>query len=342
MTERIDHSGEGPVLDQAIARFVRTRAEDSGEADWIELAAWLEASPSHIAAFERIERLWAELDDRAFELAQWTAGKAPAVVVALDSRRPRDPRVSRPSRRWLARASAAAGVVLAVGGAWWVQDQGPEPRVFATGKGETRSILLADGSRIQLNSGSRIEVRVSRTRRRVSLASGEAAFDIAKDPAHPFVVAVGDRRVKVVGTEFNILRHAGAIQVTVRRGVVEVAPPASRSGRGHVRLTPGQQLAHREGSDDARVQTVAADEAFAWRQGYVVYRGRALPEVAVDLNRYFARPIRVEGSARRLTFSGALQLDDEEAVIRRLEAFLPVRADRSPAQITLRSRSSLD
>jgi len=123
----------------------------------------------------------------------------------------------------------------------------PAPTVFEAARGQNRRIDLADGSHVDLGGGSRLLVSLGRSERRVELASadGEAAFDVAKDPARPFVIRAGDHAITVVGTEFDVRRAAGSLMVTVRRGVVEVARLAP--GSRHVRLTPGQQYSHKSG-----------------------------------------------------------------------------------------------
>lgn len=334
MTDGRDHGRDEAMLDrQAAAWFARVHAESADEADWLALETWLAEAAKHNAAFARAERLWAELDEHGPEILEGLDRGTMAGVVRLSAA----PRRRQALLRWLPiGAGLAASLALLAFGALFFGREGPAS-VYATVKGQTRTVALLDGSVIHLNSASSISVRMDGHRRRVTLAEGEAAFDVAKDPTRPFVVTVGDQRVTVVGTEFDILRHDGRIAVTVRRGIVAVE--ARHDG---ARLTPGQQMVRREGEAGAVVRTVQADDAFAWRKGYVIYKNQPLAEVASDLGRYFAVPIHTDGAAGRLAFSGALVIDNEDAVIGRLEAFLPVRADRTGQKITLRIASAAD
>jgi len=112
--------------------------------------------------------------------------------------------------------------------------------------------------------------------------------------------------------------------VTVRRGVVQVA---SAGGAGAVSLTAGLQLRHREGATDSIIAPVAADDAFAWRQGRLIYRDAALGDVVDDLNHYFPHPIRLgAGAAASFRFSGVVTVDDEARTLERLTALLPLKA----------------
>ncbi|MGE3867438.1 MAG: FecR family protein, partial [Hyphomonadaceae bacterium] len=152
------------------------------------------------------------------------------------------------------------------------------------------------------------------------MGAGEASFDVAHDAARPFEVAIGDRRIHVLGTEFNVLNLPGRVAVTVRRGVVSVS-----DAKGEVaRLLPGEQLVFANGGVVRRGG--AAEAAFAWQYGRLIYSDVSLQELAADLNRYYTPPVRVEPSAAALRFSGVLALDGQERVIHRLEAFMPIDA----------------
>jgi transmembrane sensor len=162
--------------------------------------------------------------------------------------------------------------------------------------------------------------------RRLTLAEGEAAFDVTHDPSRPLLLRTGDREVKVVGTEFNLRRREGRVVLTVRRGLVEVRPAEAPSAPP-ARVGAGQQLAHFETSGRATLGAVDPEEAFAWTAGRLVYRDAPLSEVAADLGRQFARPVRLaDAQTAQIRFTGVLAVDDQTAVFRRLEGFVPVSA----------------
>ncbi|HEY3696454.1 FecR family protein [Phenylobacterium sp.] len=318
-------SSTAAIRDQAVAWFVRLQGGDVAEDDWIAFRAWLEAGPANRVAYDEVEGLWVDLDDAA-----------DSTVVPFQPRSVAPPPLH---RRTFLRWGAPIAACLAVGiGVRQLRPQAPDPPpadVYETAPGEIRAIPLADGSRIDLDAASRVEVRLAPGTRAVALVRGEAAFDVAHDPARPFLVAVGDRTVRVVGTEFNVLRQSGQVRVTVRRGVVAVAG----DGGAEHRLTPGQQFEHREGSSQSAVTQVSADDAFAWKRGALVYRDRPLAEVAADLSRHSRLPVRVEPAAQRLRFTGTLSVDTLDAMLARLETFMPISVERSATEIRLRARA---
>ena len=312
--------------------FVRVHADSASEEDWLALEGWLATSPARLRAYEDVELLWSEIDDHAPALRAQASDPPFDAIVLPPARRPKTSvRAGLPA--W---AAIAAVLVVAVG-FWLWRGQAPSERIFTTGKGETRSVALADGSLVELNSDSRLVARVSRTSRNLELTGGEALFEVAKDRSHPFRVTAGDQRITVVGTQFDVLRYRGVVSVTVSRGVVEVAD--THGGQKTVRLRAGDQLRHQEGSSGSFLAKAPVDEVLAWRNGYLIYRDQPLEAVTIDINRFVPIPIEADPSVANLRFSGALRVGDEEAMLRALQGFLPVEAVRSPGRIWLRSRS---
>ncbi|TCS04310.1 FecR domain-containing protein [Caulobacter sp. BK020] len=318
-----------PIQQAASDWFARLQG-DAGLEDWTAFQAWLEADPAHAAAYDAVEAMWVELEDLPAE--QITA-PAPAETVVAFAPRPK-PSAKPPARRWvwigLATAAAAAAVVVAI----LPQLTRPTFTDYSTKRGETREVALADGSRLTLGGATTLRVRLTRAERDVTLVDGEASFDVAHLENRPFVVAAGDREVRVLGTEFNILSHDDRLAITVRRGLVQV----SGGPDGAVRLAKGQQLIHTRGSATSLVRATDPDAAFAWKTGKLVYRETPLAEVVADLNRYVATPLRVDPSAASVKVTGVLVVDEEAAMIRRLELFAPVVGQHSGGEILLKAR----
>jgi transmembrane sensor len=169
------------------------------------------------------------------------------------------------------------------------------------------------------------------------MPEGEAVFDVASDRSRPFLIAAGDRTVRVVGTRFDVRRREGQLSVTVDRGVVEVRPNDDARGPA-LRLHPGQRLDHVQGAADARVRAVEPADVYAWRTGRLIYRDQPLAEVVADLNAQFTQPISIDDPQLAETpISGVLVVDgDEAAVIRRLALLVSARAVRSGPGVVLR------
>jgi len=314
-------------IEQAAADWFAKLQENAALEEWTAFHAWLEADPEHAAAYAAVEAVWLDLEDlpgNAPQAAPLTANVAP-----LRLRRASTPR--RALLMGLGVAAAASIAVLAV------TPRLAEPAYtgYATKRGETREIALADGSRLTLGSATTLRVRLGRRQRDAILVDGEASFDVAHLESRPFVVTVGAREVRVLGTEFNILSHAGRLAVSVRRGMVAV----SGGEEGTVKLARGQQLVQSPGAS-AQTRDVAPDMAFAWKSGRLIYDRTPLAEVVADLNRYVAKPIRVDASAASVTVSGVLLVDEEAAMVRRLELFAPIVAETTASEVILKVKTA--
>lgn len=322
---------ETEIRDMALHWFVALRGETAGDGAWLDFQSWLEASPDHAAAYDEVERLWVDLDavDPALAALPVFEAAPPASVVDLAAARDRRALRARSGAR--AGLGVAASLVLAVGVWFWMA---PTGRSYVADDAPL-TVELEDGSHVYLNRHSRLNVRFDGDRRAVSLPQGEAAFDVAHDRAHPFVVTAGDHRIEVLGTAFNVVNHSGDFAVAVERGVVVVTPASSTP----VRLAAGQALAL-DGRQPPILARVAPEGASAWRRGVLIYRDRPLGEVADDLSRYLDKPVVLSTPARALRFTGALRIGDEAVMLQQLQDFLPIRIDASAKAVRVDAREA--
>ncbi|MCY1435382.1 Protein FecR [compost metagenome] len=205
---------------------------------------------------------------------------------------------------------------------------------YATRIGERRSIELADGSRVWLNSGSALSVDFSTGERRLALHAGEALFEVAKDPQRPFIVRAGDTEVMAVGTRFDVDSRGGQTRVDVTEGVVQVSKAASQP----LRLSAGQRLSLDERTPEpAAVQPLDLDSASAWQRGKLIFNQRPLGDVLAELERYLPESILLTDDALRAhKVSGVFDLDDPAALLKTLERLQPVTVTRLPWLVLIR------
>jgi transmembrane sensor len=307
--------------------IVRLESAELSDADVAEFDAWLEAHPANGAAYDRTLAVTLELQDNAS-----------ALTAALDGQPARRRPFSPPARRgWLVAGGLAAAATVAMSVMPLSNLTSAPAQSFATGRGEHRTVKLADGSTIELNAGSQLSVTLGRHERHVVMPQGEAVFDVAADKARPFLIDAGDRTVRVVGTRFDV-RHRGAeLSITVERGVVEVRPGGDAAGKVF-RLHPGERLDTAQGAHAVQLSTADPEQVESWRTGRLIFRDEPLGDLIADLNQQFAKPITLaDPELARTRVSGVLVLDDEAAVIRRLALLAPVKALPSGDGISLRS-----
>jgi transmembrane sensor len=197
---------------------------------------------------------------------------------------------------------------------------------------------LGDLSLLRMNGATSVKVVFEDHLRRAVFEGGEAEFDVAPN-GRPFQMMVGDRRLRTGDADFNLRRygHVGAVKATlsVRRGHVDVED--TRRKAAPRRLGPGNQMIWMEGQPSAPVRTIDPNTAFAWQHHQLVYDKAPLSDVVIDLNRYVDRPISLAPpSVGDLIFTGVLPLDSEDAMLKRLQAALPIKAQTLAAAIVVR------
>lgn len=327
------------ILEEASEWFVLLQDEQVSDADLETWGRWMAASPEHAAAFDDVSALWdaaAGLDSDAVQRARHAEPASVAIPAVVPVQVTRTTRARRPrSARWL--TGIAATLVAAVG-AWFLlgQRMAVQEQVYATGIGEKKQVVLADGSQVDLDAASELRVRYSRDARDVELRRGVAFFSVTHAPERAFVVAAGPVRSRVLGTRFTVA-HRGAddIAVTVLEGRVRVAAPLI-AGAPSFDATPGQRVDF--GSRRlAPPHDVNAAFSTAWRDGAVVYQGEAMSAVVADLNRYSRVPVRLQDpSLGTVKVTGRWELASTERWLDGLAQVAGMDVERTPGVILLR------
>jgi transmembrane sensor len=197
---------------------------------------------------------------------------------------------------------------------------------YETATGEQRVVALTDGSRVALNTGTRIGVELGSHERLVRLERGEALFEVARDAQRPFIVNAATGYARAVGTRFNVQVDAGAVTVVVLEGRVEVAPsPAERVHAA--RLTAGESAAFvASGSLAAAAPERASIERIAaWRDGKLRFDAWPLEQAIAEHNRYAHKPIVIDGNVPDdVKVSGVFRIGDTQALLGALQELLDV------------------
>ncbi len=325
-------------LAEAAAWRVRLSEDDAETSEAFE--RWM-TDPANEAAWDQVQAPWREVGEKATS-PELMAARAGALARAHRQGR----RWPGPSRR-IAAAIAAVVVATAGLGSWaWLDAQ---PQVYRTTLGERRVVPLPDGSKVSLDSGSKVRIRFTRDARRLELLKGQARFDVAKDVTRPFSVTARDQTVVATGTAFNVDMLGPKVLVTLIEGhvvVVHEPPPriervlASRPAPkpAPIQLEAGEQLVVTPAAKPV-VQEVSLERATSWESGQLTFADEPLVSVAERVSRYAERPIEVAPDAARLRVSGVFRAGDVDAFVDMVTHYLPVEATRAnDGEITLRSR----
>lgn len=286
---------------QAADWFARLNRRDVSTADMEAFRLWRK-SPGHKEAYDAVDAFWRE--SKALE-------RDPDIKAALAET---VARTSLASRRRPVRLGygLAFGLLLlgAAGGGYalWA------PTTYATAVGEQRTVRLADGSTLTLDTGSKARVRLGKARREVELVRGQAMFEVAHDVARPFTVTAGQTAVTALGTRFDVRREGAGATVTLVKGSVEV-----REGDGAEprvwRLAPGQRV--RTAAPTPQPINIDAAAATSWTTGRLEFHNVTLGAAVAEFNRYERRRIELaQGPWTQDRVSGVFDVDDTETFVR--------------------------
>ena len=266
-----------------------------------ELDGFLNGNPQGLAQMREWESCWKR--DHV----------PPADVLdSLDSLR-RKIRRRRPLRRLWLRISAAAAVLALVSTLvlHLLPAERPEQLFTVEAPQGTHSrISLPDGTQVWLNAGSALSYGSSfnETSREVSL-SGEAYFEVAKNPERPFIVDMGNASIRVLGTTFSVKADKGKDQITavLLEGSIRFESPTQQ-----VLLAPDQQLTFIRSTNKIDIQSVNAKENLAWKDGLLKYKSIALCTLLNELEKKYEIPIHIENKKLmdpNVTVSGTFSED---------------------------------
>lgn len=286
--------------------------QQTGHSDAAALARWRAADPQHELAWQRAETVMHQLG----------LVNGPLAASALRE-------AGQAGRRAALRTLA---VLIAAGpAAWSAYKLAPWASWSAderTATGETRRLTLADGSRLQIDTASAVDIRFDAQARRLVLQAGALWVQTAPDAAgRPFLVQTAQGRARALGTRFTVrllgaaADQPAATQVAVLDGAVELQPlhgPAQR-------VNAGQQAWMSEDAGSA-AEPLQAD-ADGWTQGVLYAENMPLGAFAAELGRYRPGLLRCDPAVAQLRVSGAFQLTDTDAALTALVASLPVRVE---------------
>ncbi|MCX2865660.1 FecR domain-containing protein [Paucibacter sp. PLA-PC-4] len=324
-----------------------------------ECLAWQARSAAHRLAFERGTDLWMEAAgvDRAAVARAATAsrpegrggegqGASPANGYRHGWHWPR------PWALALSLTATALVVGALVCQPWRDIDS------YDTGVGEQRLVILGDGTRMSLNTSTRVKVELDQTQRRVRVDGGEAFFEVAKDASRPFVVQAAGAEVTATGTAFVVRLTppgAGALEsldVTLVEGQVLVREAERRVAAARslppIVMAAGERLRVRGDQGTSGGVTAAPaqpqrdrprmDQVLAWKRGEAVFDNATLPQALAEMNRYSTTPIMADPSLAVLRISGLFKTGDSASFAQAVATLHDLRVRELPDRLELLPR----
>ena len=178
--------------------------------------------------------------------------------------------------------------------------------------GKRSEIILTDGTKIWLNSGSQLSypVKFTGNTREVYL-SGEAFFDVESDPSKPFQVITADMKIRATGTRFNVTSYANdnQSQVVLLSGKVDAAK--NKRFAGSMEMNPGERIVYSKTEENLKKDRVDVEHYASWIDGYLIFENEPVENIFKILERYYNKNILTEKLTGKPAFTGKLDLADD-------------------------------
>lgn len=322
---------------------------DSGKmttADRRAMREWAARSPRHLEELRKFGEFWANFD-AVLEAGLPKSSTQPSVTHFFKAA------VRLPTSRIARVAISMTALVLAVVSvAPYFSSRhaiGTNSAVYAVNSGNSRLITLDDGSEIQLDKGSVVEVKYKHDARLVTLVQGQGFFKVAHDKSRPFFVFAAGNMVKAVGTAFEVKIDNGQTSVLVTEGKVDFRPIDDIGRRGlELRgsddlplVVAGQSatLSHKARAVK-KVTPVSLNKQLSWRKGMLIFEGDPLDQVIKQVGKYSDLSIVIaDPKIRNLKIGGAYRAGEIEPFLGALEDSFDIRVDRVDSKTIYLSRA---
>ncbi|QHE94391.1 DUF4880 domain-containing protein [Pandoraea fibrosis] len=315
---------DADVAQQAVEWWVTLNSGDATEALRVACLRWRDAHPEH-------ERAWRHIE-KADQRMRHVSGTLGAAVAQAALRAPH-------SRGRRMAVKAIAGALFVGTGAWVATDPLAVQWLRAdarTGVGERRTLRLADGTTLVLNTRSAVRLSMDGETRRITLIDGEIMVTTGKDVGHAppraLIVATAHATLQPMGTRFAVRQtgqgaDGGTVQVF--EGAVRVDPLAPKAfGREGIDASGGRLVRAGEQtrftSRDVATATPLGDGDGAWADGMFVAVDMRLDAFLAELARYRRGYVRCDPAVAALRVSGTYPLGDTDAILAVLPRALPV------------------
>jgi len=226
----------------------------------------------------------------------------------------------RRKRTWLKAAAAAILIVAGAGTAVYLgRSRHMESAPIASlmekhnAKGTKSIIQLPDGSKIWLNADSKLRYpEVFKGHTREIYLNGEAFFDVAKNPDHPFIIHLANGTVQVLGTSFNVRAYDNepVVETSVATGRIAFIPKykTSRKRQDTVFLAPDHKASYTFASEELTTSVTSGKEDKAWTEGKLIFRAMTMEQIATELERNFGKKvIFLDEGPKAFVFTGSFE-----------------------------------
>lgn len=367
MSGNIKSFKRSDIAGEACGWIAQLETGDMTPEDFAAFREWMQRSPNHAYEIKRLAHLSDDMN-----LLTEMAGPLEEAMVQFSEivARPKTPFW----RRSYAMLSGLIALFLVAAGVLSysaVSTQREGPAIIATAIGDYQETTLPDGSRVELNSNTQIEVDFMREQRTIRLLKGEAYFSVTKDLARPFIVVAGDKHVMAVGTAFavRLFEARNDFEVTVTEGRVAVSDAGepvidgaavtalanapeplpgvhNETAPDFLVLKAGQNIVVSAAAETAPIVEMSERDLqrkLSWQEGLFDFSETPLIDVVEEVSRHTAMQIEIsDPELRNLKFGGVFRTGETSALLHALETSFEIEVEHvSDDHVRLKPRRNL-
>ena len=339
MNNLVEFSDHKAMEAEAAAWIARLDRGELSEEDRSAIRDWIDRSPEHYALISRLAGIWSDLDG----LVEILAEVEPHTTTRGAHHGPRPITWFTPAKVVVFSTVIIAVVIgvlftnnenyrsVTVEGLSWQAS-------YLTEIGEQQTVALRDGSRVQLNTDTIIDVDFDDRQRKIRLVKGEALFEVIHNQSRPFLVYVGTNVIRAVGTAFVVKLIENGVEVTIKEGRVELKSlkddTQDRSKKeliiASAMIDAGQTVKlNKEIQTLQEIATEEIDRKLAWRDGLIIFSGEPLDYVVEEINRYTnIKFIITDPELSMLRIGGRFKIGETDAMLEVLETGFGININR--------------
>ena len=307
------------IDDKNIAQIVKYLSNEMNTSEKEQFNLWLAASESHMKELERAQKIWDiasteyhddSITDKAWKNLHRRIHKA-------------DYSGFMHNRHFIKLNLKVAATVLILTGLgltlfYLVHLQYAYKEITTLTDKILKPVILPDGTKVFLNSGTKIKFPATFDYGRKVELSGEAFFNVTHNEKSPFVIQTLNTQIVVVGTSFNVSANKDSVEVVVESGIVQVT---SRKLKKEISLAKGNSGKYIANTNQLVKSAEADINSYAWKTNVITFNNVDLNYVSKTLNKLFHKPIYFENDRLKLLKLNATYKDlDLEGIFRALKA----------------------
>ena len=312
-----------------ISRYLARESTDEEEK---QVEEWIDASSDHKSVFHQSESIWNAVDEKNVQLNVQTDDMWLDLKSKIQSGKPAESSVHKKNINHLKVWLYSAAAVFLIGLFFMkdiIIDTLRYENTIVTAQ-ENKDVNLSDGTAITLSKNSKLRYakKLNTSSQRMVNLEGQAFFNVAKDPEHPFIIYTSDVKIKVLGTSFNVKSNpSGSVEVVVVTGKVALITPKTGTF-DTLLITPGYSASYKKNTKEASVSVNNEVNFLSWKTNKYVYNETPIIKVINDLSYRYDMDIELtKPELGNCKFTGTFENDSFNEILKVLSYTMNLEFD---------------